>query len=461
MKVRARAGVVLVLAAATILIPALPAMAAPSPQIAQVIVDGDPLATIHPEDTFELTIDLWNDGDEIASGVTGVLGSFDDEVEVVSGDPVSYPDIEVDNQATPASPAEPFRIAVGTPLFCTVQMNFGVFTDQGDFMIPFDLVVEPCEPGALIALGAVTMIDAETGQSLDDLTVGRSIELRVGLSNIGEQDAEEVSAVLRAPEGNADVSDSTAAYGSLPVGETAPGGFRLTMTECDPLGLHLELDVEGARTVEADNGTTPLPQGTLPIRLETRCPGTHLIFHGASYDDTEGGNGDGVPQPGETISVRIQIENDGADVLSGLVGTFTAENADVLQASSEFPDVAPRERVENTTPFVMRVHDDAPTFTVGESDTGCSWFTFGDHGHSLEGPMVIAQVNQELSVLGPDGTVTRAVGGLGAVCVLQNVAGPGELVETGSASGALGAVGISLVLLGWLMRHRAARMLAR
>lgn len=461
MKAVARIGVVLTLTASIAFLPAAPAMAAVDPKIATAVTYPDWSPNLQPEKTSQLWIDLRNDGDEIATGVSATLSSSDPYIDVVEPGPRTFTDIEVKNEVTPSPNDEPFGVAVGATEECAAHFELAVSTDQGDFTIPFEVPIEPCTPpppppAPSIRIQQIKILDSESNDVLTDLTIGRAVELEIELVNEGELDADSVTGQLTIPDGHAHVSDANADFGSIPAGESSTRSFEISLTECDPLGLLIHLKIEGAPVAELNYGTTPPPEGTLDYLLETRCPGLHLIFRGAEYDDVEGGNGDGIPQPGETVAITIAIENDGADVLSGLTATFDSDDADVLQANSSYPDIAPAAVAENTTPFVVRIHEDTESLHFF-LDSGCAWHAFGE-SHPVPSETVVAAFDQQITITTSDGETLVEESKRVVVCSMPSVPTGGILAESGTAPKGLTAAGTTLVVLGWLMRRRAARL---
>jgi len=69
--------------------------------------------------------------------------------------------------------------------------------------------------------------------------------------------------------------------------------------------------------------------------------GPWLVHRGHLLDDTSGGDGDGIVNPGETVVMAVTVENVGAEAGTGLAGTLTTASAHctVTDPSAAFPDL--------------------------------------------------------------------------------------------------------------------------
>ena len=131
--------------------------------------------------------------------------------------------------------------------------------------------------------------------------------------------------------------------------------------------------VGGVATVDFD----PVPQtpGTLDVvvtghnlvpwqgTVELIVPVGPWMVHTAHGCDDAAGNGDGIANPGETIIVRVVVENVGADDATGVAGTLGSGSAHVVVADpvADFPDVAAGAAVQSLPDhFAVAVAPGAP-----------------------------------------------------------------------------------------------------
>jgi hypothetical protein len=83
-------------------------------------------------------------------------------------------------------------------------------------------------------------------------------------------------------------------------------------------------------------------------------------------DDSSGaslGNGNGQVEAGETIELRVSLENEGTVTAYSLEGTLSATNPEVVIAHSKvaFPDLPPLSSRSALEPFVIRI----PAYYLG------------------------------------------------------------------------------------------------
>ncbi len=116
------------------------------------------------------------------------------------------------------------------------------------------------------------------------------------------------------------------------------------------------------------SGATLIADGTaiLFTTIAPEAPAVPwLVVDDVVLDDDPGGNGDGLPQPGETIAITLTFGNHGGDAAEGVSVVLTSEGSalSVVDGTAAFPDVPAGGSSQNA--------GDALTFTVSEaaSDT--------------------------------------------------------------------------------------------
>lgn len=78
--------------------------------------------------------------------------------------------------------------------------------------------------------------------------------------------------------------------------------------------------------------------------------------------DDSGYNNDGVLNPGETVSLTVNINNNSYSDAVGLTALISSENPyiTIIQDYSAYPDIAPQGSADNTTPFTVSASPDCP-----------------------------------------------------------------------------------------------------
>ncbi|MBN2053785.1 hypothetical protein JW905_02605, partial [bacterium] len=78
------------------------------------------------------------------------------------------------------------------------------------------------------------------------------------------------------------------------------------------------------------------------VRCLTPCDEPHLYYVSHVIDDTAGGNGDGQPNPGESVVMPVTLANNGGVDATGVTAALSTTSgwASVTTASAAFPDIA-------------------------------------------------------------------------------------------------------------------------
>jgi hypothetical protein len=153
-------------------------------------------------------------------------------------------------------------------------------------------------PGPHLYVDAVGVDDDGFGESRGNdngrAEAGESVELGVEIRNSGVVEASSVTALLTTSDLNVTINDSTEMIGSLlPGGVTSVGAaFRFTASEACPA----EHDV--AFTVELVDGARMIWTDEITVRIHRPDLGGLFL----EIDDSAG-DGDGTPEPGETIGL--------------------------------------------------------------------------------------------------------------------------------------------------------------
>ncbi|MBI4728594.1 MAG: hypothetical protein HY775_03725 [Acidobacteria bacterium] len=96
----------------------------------------------------------------------------------------------------------------------------------------------------------------------------------------------------------------------------------------------------------------------LPASAQSPPEGT-LAIAGADY---VGGNGDGAPDPGETLRVTVTLANQGGDLARDIRATMRSgtEGVRVVSATASWPDIAPGDSAQSGDPFVIEIAPSVP-----------------------------------------------------------------------------------------------------
>ncbi len=78
-----------------------------------------------------------------------------------------------------------------------------------------------------------------------------------------------------------------------------------------------------------------------------------IFYDGFTLDDTAGGNGDGNPDPGETITLVVDIRNEGDGTLTGVSGQLDSNQPGYLtwiDDTASYPDIPPASSASSNSP---------------------------------------------------------------------------------------------------------------
>jgi len=203
-------------------------------------------------------------------------------------------------------------------------------------------------PVANQTLSVETITLRVDGKIVDAAPPGVIVEITIRLHNFASEIARDVKVHLFDAQ-DARILDTEATYGNIAAGDTADGVFNVVIgTEPCPdfLGLAGEI---------THDGTT----GVLKIGVPTACPGPRVSIQDVQYT---GGDGDGVPEPGESLHVFVVLRNDGRDAAGNVRATVKVTGKDVSSSSAAlaWPDIAPGEAERSKTGVAITVAADAP-----------------------------------------------------------------------------------------------------
>ncbi len=159
------------------------------------------------------------------------------------------------------------------------------------------------------------LVDDTAG--LGHLSPGCSADLDITLLNQGNEGLTDVVINITSISGPATLTQSSSSFGGIPAGSESTGS---------PL---LALNVNGSSetgSVVTLNGQLVSSQGTWDISIPLLVYAPGLYFTTYSVDDEAGGNANGIPEPGETFQLDVNIAN---------LGLLTA--GDVTVQMTEYP----------------------------------------------------------------------------------------------------------------------------
>ncbi len=116
--------------------------------------------------------------------------------------------------------------------------------------------------------------------------------------------------------------------------------------------------------------------------ITVRMAGAYLGTGGITFDDTSGGNGDGLPRPGETLDFEFTVSNLGGDAALGVTVQLSTTDPWITLVADEgdYGDVPGGVQAVAATPFALEVVGGCPDghvalieATISEVGTGQTW----------------------------------------------------------------------------------------
>jgi hypothetical protein len=213
----------------------------------------------------------------------------------------------------------------------------------------FDLGPPPGQPYVSYYSNDLSLI---SGGTVATMNYGDSLYMSLGLKNIGDQPAEDITAILSVASPYITLTDSTELYGTMQGDEikVIPNGYAFKVSDTIPDALKIKFTV---------SASTPDTSWQSHFSIESHAPSlriTKLVI-----DDATGGNNNGKLDPGETAEVRITTANYGDFPCLGTYGLLSCESPLItLQSDSAWLDtivvLAPK-----TAVFTLSVDDESPT----------------------------------------------------------------------------------------------------
>ncbi len=224
----------------------------------------------------------------------------------------------------------PFRPdSIGTITLTVTGLNFRPY--QASVAITATAAPMVVDPGWTVDDDNV---GGTSGNGNGIMDAGEVVDLIIPLRNNGGSTAPNVTATLTTGDPNLTISVANATYGAIANGAqaTPAAGFRLStpfdLTDQREIAMQLRVfDGTGVSRVED---------------LQIVVHGPELFHNGHSVLDL-GGNSDGIPDPGETVSYTLRLRNLGTGPAPNVTAKLRNYDglATVLDSTASFGDIAP------------------------------------------------------------------------------------------------------------------------
>ncbi|MCK4353476.1 carboxypeptidase regulatory-like domain-containing protein [candidate division WOR-3 bacterium] len=217
------------------------------------------------------------------------------------------------------------------------------------------LVISPSGP--YLVYDHYTIIDTlEDNDSLVD--AGESIELPVTIHNVGQDTAYGVSVILRTEDSYTTITDSLEDYGDI-----LPGSCRVSVEDFD---FDVDNTCPNNHTIYFTLEMKDINDSTWTSTFTIPVPTPILKLYSYIIDDDvvgeSSGNDDGVPNPDETIELKVTLKNTGPEDASGVgaILSTTDPYITMIDTIEDFGSIPASDTVTSFDDFDFFIHSDCP-----------------------------------------------------------------------------------------------------
>jgi hypothetical protein len=218
-----------------------------------------------------------------------------------------------------------------------------------------DIMFIPAE-GAYVVY-AESDVDDSQGNNNGSIDYGEAIWLNVGLENVGAATAVGVETALSTENPWVSFTDGEETYGDIPAGETVTIDHAFAFDVADNIPDQMAI----VFSLDATDGNE-----TWNSEFQLRANAPVLSSGNMVIDDSEGGNGNGLPDPGETITFTFAVSNTGHSACTDALATISADSPFVVFSdnTADIGDLGVNDFTQVT--FTADIDEDTPAGTSVE-----------------------------------------------------------------------------------------------
>ncbi len=226
-----------------------------------------------------------------------------------------------------------------------------------DFL-PFEDSIQVIPPeGPYVTHIAHTLDDDDIPPSSGDgdgsANPGERIEITIAVKNFGMEDAYGVSGTLSLSNPFAALIDSNVTFGDIPSGDTA--------LSQEPCVLHIEGNCPDNEVITLSLVLEDTLGNSWESYFDVTVHSPVLAYSSYTVNDSSGGNGNGMAEPGEEFQLSVILANSGSDDAVRLTGTLSSSSPylDIIDSTALFPYI-PEGGAGASYYFSLYVDDAAP-----------------------------------------------------------------------------------------------------
>ncbi|MBN1755734.1 T9SS type A sorting domain-containing protein [bacterium] len=222
---------------------------------------------------------------------------------------------------------------------------------------PYEGFAQTILAGVFLTYESHILYDSDFGNGDGLVNPGETIEITLGLRNIGTSTAEGVQAKLRCSDPYVTLIDSNSTFPNIPPDASRNSNSRYSfLLSPDCPGGHLL-----PFTVHARNGSDETWNSSQPNILVSTAEFAYLS---ETIDDSPpAGNNNGNLNPGEFITFTVNLENNGQSRFDNVRATLTTEDSFIVivDPTAEYGQILAGNSRENTDdPFRFSVYGGTP-----------------------------------------------------------------------------------------------------
>ena len=232
--------------------------------------------------------------------------------------------------------------------------SLGVTVTAANHIVSESTIEVLAAPGPHVFLESVVVDDTGArdgdGNGNGQVEAGESSGLDIDVGNGGEEQADSITATLSSSDFYVTIEDDIESFATIPAGAavSALSAFRFTAASTCPDGH------DAAFTILFSDGSGGVWTDDFLVRVhapELDCLITHV--------DDSAGDGDGVPEVGETVELTVEIRNTGSGDAEAVTGSlsFPSGSITVTDGSESWGDVGSGATVIGANGFGLTVNE--------------------------------------------------------------------------------------------------------
>jgi len=272
---------------------------------------------------------------------------------------------------------------VNLPIQPSVQGTLWVTVTAHNYL-PYEGQTTVFPSGPYVGCYREAIFDTVVGNGDGVINPGEEVSLAITLRNYGNQTSNDVTAVLSTDDSTATVLDSLGNYGDLLPGDSSlTTSYRFSVSPDSPNGKVLPFSL---RIADAQGNSWS-------HRLNFVAARPILSLQTYQVDDDLGGDGDSIPEPGESFSLGLRLKNWGLAMARGATTRIWTDDPwiSLTDTIAGFGEVWPDSLAEGSYEMSISSGCPAPRFpiiyTEMQTDDGYSFsdsliLTIGETGFS-------------------------------------------------------------------------------